>query len=157
MGFHPLLCCLFLLIFREQVTKGKGLNNLIKILMGALKNHGDVSNVGATTKLMSFKANGVNVFQGVCKVILIKFKTSLPPFGRYPLHDTSHEFSHVNIISRPYYKMYSSEFTLQSLYSFFCYNPRLCFVSFYISFFFPSISPPFFFCLICFYVFIPFG
>jgi len=139
------LCCLFfffLLIFRKQVTKGKGLNNLIKILMGALENHGDVSNVGATTKLMSFKADGVNVFQGLCKVILIKFKTSLPPFGRYPLHGTSHEFSHANIVSCPYYKMYSSECILQSLYSFFCYNPRLCFVSFYISFFFFLLSLP---------------
>ncbi len=82
-------CCLFLLIFREQVTKGKGLNNLIKILMDTLEKHGDVSNVGATTKLMSFNVDGVNLFQRVCKVILIKFKTSLPLFGRYPLHGTS--------------------------------------------------------------------
>lgn len=153
MGFHPLLCCsrlvlLFLLIFKEQVTKGKGLNNLIKILMDALEKHGDVSNVGATTKLISFNMDGVNVFQGVCKVILIKFKTSLRLFGRYPLHGTSHEFSHANIISCPYYKMYSSKFILQSLCSFFCYNPRLYFVSFYISFFFLLSLPLSFFFLL---------
>ncbi len=75
-------CCLFLLIFRKQVTKGKGLNNLIKILIGALEKHGVISNVGATTKLISFKVDGANVFQGVCKVILIKFKTSLPPIWK---------------------------------------------------------------------------
>jgi hypothetical protein len=50
--------------------------------MGALEKHGDVSNIGATTKLMSLKVDGVNVFQGVCKVIFIKFKTSLPPIWK---------------------------------------------------------------------------
>lgn len=69
-------------------------------------------------------------------------KQVYPPFGRYPLHGTSHEFSHANIVSCSYYKMYSSEFILQSLYSFFGYYPRLCFVSFYISF---SFYAPFFF------------
>ncbi len=150
-------CYLFLLIFKEQVTKGKGLNNLIKILMDVLEKHGDVSNVGATTKLMSFNVDGVNVFQGVCKVILIKFKISLPLFGRYPWHGTSHYLamqtsSHVPIIKCIVQSLYFNPFT-----HFFVISQDFAFYIFISPSFFFYLHPLFFFFLLYFYTFIPLG
>jgi hypothetical protein len=47
--------------------EGGAAYNLIKVVMGALKKHGGVSDVDVSRKLMSFRNDGVNVFQGVRK------------------------------------------------------------------------------------------
>jgi hypothetical protein len=53
---------LLILIFLEQVIEGRGSNNLTEVIMGALKKHGDVFNANVARNLMSFRADGVNVF-----------------------------------------------------------------------------------------------
>jgi len=39
-----------------------GADNLTKVIMGALKEHGGFFNIHITTKLISFGVDGVNVF-----------------------------------------------------------------------------------------------
>jgi hypothetical protein len=47
--------------------EGGASKNLTKVVMGALKKHGGVFDVDIVRKFMSFRADGVNVFQGVRK------------------------------------------------------------------------------------------
>jgi hypothetical protein len=69
----------------EQFTKRGYVDNLTKVIIEALKIHGNVSNANITTKLISFRANGVNVFQGlhnaishqIKKKLLLVWKTSI--------------------------------------------------------------------------------
>jgi hypothetical protein len=55
-------CCLHVLIFLHQVSKGGGYDNLTKMIMDALKKHAGVFYTNVVAKLLSFGANGVNVF-----------------------------------------------------------------------------------------------
>jgi hypothetical protein len=50
------------LISLEQVIKGGGFDNLIKMIMDVLKKHVCVSNINVVAKLLSFGVDGVNVF-----------------------------------------------------------------------------------------------
>ncbi len=55
-------CHLFVLISLEQVIEGRGFDNMIKMIMDVLKKHTSVFNANVVAKLLSFGANGVNVF-----------------------------------------------------------------------------------------------
>jgi hypothetical protein len=48
--------------FKEQVTKGRNSNNLIKMNMDVLKKHASVFYRDVTTILLSFRIDGANVF-----------------------------------------------------------------------------------------------
>ncbi len=52
----------YTLIFLEQVIKGGGFDNLIKMIMDVFLKHVGVSNIDVVTKLLSFGIDGVNVF-----------------------------------------------------------------------------------------------
>jgi hypothetical protein len=72
-------CHLPILISLKQVIEGGNLDNFTKVIMGVLIRWG-VSNGDVATKLMSFGAKGVNVFQGVHNGMLpTKSKINLPP------------------------------------------------------------------------------
>ncbi len=72
MDFYPFLCCLRLVLhicvhfFRASYWKKECTNNLIEVIMGALKEHGGIFNANIVAKLISFGVDGVIVFKGVC-------------------------------------------------------------------------------------------
>ncbi len=70
-------CHLHVLIFLEHVIRGKGFNNLTKVIIDIMKKYVVVSKTNIVMKLMSFNANGVNVFQcmknGVTYQLQVKF------------------------------------------------------------------------------------
>ncbi len=51
------------MIFLECIMKGGSNNNFINIIMDILKDKGSVFYVSISWKLLSFDANGINVFQ----------------------------------------------------------------------------------------------
>ncbi len=55
-------CHIPIFISLEQVTEGGGIDNLTKVIMGDLKEQGVIFNVNIVTQLISFGADGLNVF-----------------------------------------------------------------------------------------------
>jgi hypothetical protein len=51
------------MIFLECITKGGNAKNLTNIIMNVLMNDGGLSKFDITVKLLSFAADGMNVFQ----------------------------------------------------------------------------------------------
>jgi hypothetical protein len=55
-------CQILVFISLKQVANGGGVNNLTKVIMGALKKHDGLYDVDVVVNLISFGADGVNVF-----------------------------------------------------------------------------------------------
>ncbi len=55
-------CCILVLISLKWVIEGGGVDNQTKVIMGVLKKHGGFFSAHIAGKLISFGANGVNVF-----------------------------------------------------------------------------------------------
>jgi hypothetical protein len=51
------------MIFLERITKGGNAKNITNIIMDALMNDGGLSKSDIAMKLLSFAADGMNVFQ----------------------------------------------------------------------------------------------
>ncbi len=78
----------------EQFTEGGCADNLTKVIIEALKKHGNVFNVDITTKLTSFGATGVNVSKGCTMQLTAKsFFLKCFSFGKHPLHGTLHDLT----------------------------------------------------------------
>jgi hypothetical protein len=91
-----------ILISLEQSIEGNYANNLAKVIIEALKRHGNVSNAYITTKLISSRANGVNVFQRVHNAISCQIKkTNCSSFGKHPLHGTLHDLTIQTLFQLP--------------------------------------------------------
>jgi hypothetical protein len=94
-----------------------GANNLTKDTIGALKKHGGLSNVVIVAKLISFGANGMNVFQGVRNGVIHQMKDMYSPcLGG--IHCMVH---HTNLAMQTLSQIFimkSIKYLLQSLYFF---------------------------------------
>jgi hypothetical protein len=55
-------CRILVFISLELITNGRGVDNLTKVIMGALKEHDGLYDVDVVVKLISFGVDGVNVF-----------------------------------------------------------------------------------------------
>jgi hypothetical protein len=113
---------LHILISLEQVIKGGNTNNLTKVIIEALENHANVSNVDVVTKLMSFEINGVNVFQGVChNGVTQQIKNKFAPHLEGIHFGTLHEFNYASLVLTPYNETHRG---LASIPFFFFHNQK---------------------------------
>jgi len=55
-------CQIHVLISLEHVIEGRGAYNLTKVIMGVLNEHGGLFDTYVAVKLISFGADGMNVF-----------------------------------------------------------------------------------------------
>ncbi len=72
-------CCLLVLIFKKHVIERRGFDNPTKVIMDALEKYLGVFNAIVVAKLLSFGADGVNVFQGVKNCITHQLKNKFVP------------------------------------------------------------------------------
>ncbi len=69
-----------ILLTLEQVLFGAISNNLIKMIMGSLLQHGGLFETNLVSKLISFGANGALVFQGAKNSVITQLKETHTPF-----------------------------------------------------------------------------
>jgi hypothetical protein len=72
-------CCLFLLISLEHVIERRGFDNLIKVIVDALKKHVGVFDANVVARLLSFGVDCVNVFQGVRNGVTHQLQNKFAP------------------------------------------------------------------------------
>ncbi len=107
-----------ILIFLEQFTKRGYVDNLTKVIIEALKIHGNVSNANITTKLISFRANGVNVFQGLHNAISHQIKKKLLLVWKTSIAWHIAWFNHANFVLTPYGEMHKGPTSVPFLFVF---------------------------------------
>jgi len=108
-------CHIRILIYLQQVIEGRGVDNLIKVIMGDLKEHGVIYNVNIATKLISFGVNGLNVFQGVHNDVICQMQNKYSPHFE-GIHCTVHCINLVVQTLSQIAIVKSIEDLLQSLY-----------------------------------------
>jgi hypothetical protein len=112
-----------LLIACKQVLGGATANNLTKVISTALEDAGGMDKIANRTKLISFGANGVSVFQGCRTGVATQLKMKHAPF-LISVHCFAHR---LNLA----YKSLSSmgvmpgiESLLSSTYGYFAHSPK---------------------------------
>jgi len=68
------------LISLQRLVDGGGADSLISIIMKVLLSIGDLTFDQISRRLISFGADGINTFQGICSGVTMQIQTKFAPF-----------------------------------------------------------------------------